>query len=224
VRVLLVEDEQRMAAAVRRGLEVHGFTVDVAHDGSEGLWLASQQPYAAIVLDIMLPDLNGFRVCAELRRLGITTPVLVLTAKDGEYDEAEALDTGADDFLRKPFSFVVLVARVRALLRRGRGGPAVLYVGDLTVDPAARSCQRAGRTVELTAKEFAVLECLARRSGEVVSKSEILAQVWDPYDERDVNIVEVYVSALRRKIDAPSGVHRITTVRGAGYRLEDHGA
>jgi len=209
-----------MAAGIQRGLQAHDFTVDVTHDGAVGLWLATQTPYAAIVLDLMLPGLNGYRVCAELRRHGVTTPVLVLTAKDGEYDEAEALDTGADDYLRKPFAFVVLLARLRALLRRGHGAPAALQVGDLVLDPAARTCTRGGQPIDLTAKEFAVLECLMRRSGEVVSKSEILAQVWDLYDDRDLNIVEVYVSALRRKV----GSRGIVTVRGAGYRLADHHA
>jgi DNA-binding response OmpR family regulator len=213
-----------MAAAIKHGLESDRFVVDVAHDGREGLWLASQQAYAAIVLDLMLPGLNGFRVCAELRKAGIDTPVLVLTAKDGEYDEAEALDTGADDYLRKPFSFVVLVARLHALLRRGRGAPPAWQVGDLVVDPASRTCTRAGRPIELTSKEFAVLECLVRRGGEVVAKAEILEQVWDLYDERDLNIVEVYVSALRRKIDSPFGVQTIATVRGAGYRIGAAGA
>jgi DNA-binding response OmpR family regulator len=218
--LLLVEDERRMAAWTRHGLQAQGFTVDVAHDGAQGLWLATNQSYAAIVLDIMLPGINGYRVCAELRRLGNTTPVLMLTAKDGEYDEVEALDTGADDYLRKPFAFVVLVARIRALLRRGGAASTTLQVGDLVLDPAARTCALAGQTIDVTLKEFGVLECLMRRSGEVVSKSEILAQVWDLYDDRDLNIVEVYVSALRRKIEAPSGARYITTVRGAGYRLE----
>jgi len=218
--VLVIEDEKGMAAGIQRGLQANDFTVDVARDGAAGLWLATQNQYAAIVLDLMLPALNGYRVCAELRRQGITTPVLVLTAKDGEYDEAEALDTGADDYLRKPFAFVVLLARLRALLRRGHGAPAVLEAGDLVLDPAARTCTRLGRPVDLTVKELAVLECLMRRSGDVVSKPEILAQVWDLYDDRDLNIVEVYVSAVRRKV----GGHRITTVRGSGYRLEDHDA
>jgi DNA-binding response OmpR family regulator len=217
--VLVVEDERPMAAAIKQGLEANRFVVDVAHDGRDGLWLASQQAYAAIVLDLMLPGLNGFRVCAELRRAGNDTPVLVLTAKDGEYDEAEALDTGADDYLRKPFSFVVLVARLYALLRRGRSAPPAWQVGDLVLYPANRSCLRAGRPIDLTAKEFAVLECLVRRSGEVISKAEILEQVWDLYDERDLNIVEVYISALRRKIDVPFGVATIGTVRGVGYRI-----
>lgn len=219
MRILLVDDEHRMASAIQRGLQAQGFTVDLAHDGAQGLWQATQQPYSAIVLDIMLPKLNGFQVCAQLRKLGNTTPVLMLTAKDGEYDEAEALDTGADDYLRKPFSFVVLVARLRALLRRGGGAPAVLQVGELALDPAAQTCTHRGQALELTAKEMAVLECLMRRAGEVISKSEILAQVWDMYDDRDLNIVEVYVSTLRRK-----GLRAITTVRGLGYRLEEHGA
>jgi len=222
MRILLVEDEPRMATAIQRGLETRAFIVDLAHDGAEGLWLTSQQPYAAIILDIMLPVLNGFRVCAELRRLGNTTPVLMLTAKDGELDEAEALDTGADDYLRKPFAFVVLVARLRALLRRRGSATPVLQVSDLILDPAARTCVRAGRPIDLTTKEFAVLECLMSRSGELVTKTEILGQVWDLYDDRDLNIVEVYLSALRRKIDAPFGTRSITTVRGAGYRIENH--
>jgi DNA-binding response OmpR family regulator len=213
-----------MAYAIQHGLEAHAFAVDIAHDGAEGLWLATQHAYAAIVLDLMLPGLNGYQVCAELRRQGSAVPVLVLTAKDGEYDEAEALDTGADDYVRKPFAFVVLVARLRALLRRGRTGTRILRIGDLTIDPATRSCARSGQPVELTSKEFAVLECLALRSGEVVGKAEILAQVWDLYDDSDLNIVEVYVSALRRKLDLPFGKRSITTVRGAGYRLEEHDA
>ncbi|NJC70530.1 response regulator transcription factor [Planosporangium thailandense] len=224
MRILLVEDERRMAEAIRRGLQAHSFTVDVVHDGHSALASAAQQRYAAIVLDLMLPGLNGYRVCAELRRTGDATPVLMLTAKDGEYDEAEALDTGADDYLRKPFSYVVLVARLRALLRRGGGAPPVLRVGDLVLDPATRTCERAGRPVDLTPKEFDVLECLMRRAGEVVAKTEILDQVWDLHYARDVNLVEVYVSAVRRKVDAPFGVRTIHTVRGVGYRLEDFDA
>ncbi|MEU7906916.1 response regulator transcription factor [Actinoplanes sp. NPDC049118] len=224
MRILVVEDERPMAGAICRGLEAHGFAVDLVQDGRAALDYAAQARYAAIVLDLMLPGLNGYRVCAELRRRGDTTPVLVLTAKDGEYDEAEALDTGADDYLRKPFSYVVLVARLRALLRRKGGAPPELRVGDLVVDPAARTCQRAGRAVELTPREFGVLETLIRRPGEVVGKTEILDQVWDLQHDGDVNIVEVYVSALRRKIDMPFGVRTIHTVRGVGYRLEDLGA
>ncbi|CCH31180.1 putative two-component system response regulator [Saccharothrix espanaensis DSM 44229] len=220
VRVLVVEDERRLAETLQWGLEADGYAVDLAHDGGEGLRLAQEHPYQAIVLDIMLPVLNGYRVCAELRRLGVTTPILMLTAKNGEYDEVEALDTGADDFLRKPFSYPVLTARLRALLRRGAAGrEPVITVGDLVVDPGRRTCRRAGEPIALTAKEFAVLECLARHAGQVVSKTDILDQVWDMAYQGDPNIVEVYVSALRRKVDAPFGRRTIGTVRGVGYRL-----
>ena len=209
-----------MAAAVRRGLEAHDFTVDVVHDGLEGLALARHGSYAVVVLDIMLPGLNGYRVCAELRRSGSTVPVLVLTAKDGEYDEAEALDTGADDYLVKPFSYVVLVARIRALLRRGpQAARQVLTVGDLVVDPATRQAGVRGRRVALTTREFDVLACLARRADQVVRKTEILHEVWDENQEGDLNLVEVYVSSLRRKVDRAFGRRSIETVRGAGYRL-----
>ncbi|SFJ89718.1 response regulator transcription factor [Streptomyces pini] len=221
MRVLIVEDEKRLALSLARGLTAEGFAVDVAHDGTGGLHRATEGPYDLIVLDIMLPGMNGYRVCSALRAAGDETPILMLTAKDGEYDEAEGLDTGADDYLTKPFSYVVLLARVRALLRRRtRGGASVLRVGGLTVDPAARRVTLDGREVALTAKEFAVLEYLAVRAGEVVSKSEILEHVWDFAYEGDVNIVEVYVSALRRKL----GSAAIATVRGAGYRLVRTGA
>ncbi|SDY48891.1 DNA-binding response regulator, OmpR family, contains REC and winged-helix (wHTH) domain [Amycolatopsis xylanica] len=220
MRVLVVEDEMRLAETLQWGLEADGYAVDLAHDGEEGLELARLYPYQVIVLDIMLPKLNGYRVCAALRELGISTPILMLTAKNGEYDEAEALDTGADDFLSKPFSYVVLGARLRALTRRGgAGSSATLAFGDLVLDPAKRTCQRAGRPVTLTTKEFAVLECLLRHDGQVAAKNEILEQVWDMAFQGDPNIVEVYVSALRRKLDAPFGRHTITTVRGVGYRL-----
>src|SRR6476659_8247039 len=180
VRVLVVEDEVRQAAALKRGLEAEGYAVDVASNGTDGLWLASEQPYDAVVLDVMLPGLNGYRVCAELRARQIWTPVLMLTAKDGELDEAEALDTGADDFLSKPFSYVVLVARLRALLRRGAASqPPVLRTGAIELDVAARVCLVNGETVELTPREFSVVEYLMRRQGEVVPKSEILEHVWD---------------------------------------------
>ena len=171
MRVLVVEDEVRQAAALKRGLEAEGFAVDVASTGTDGLWLATEQPYDAIVLDVMLPGMNGYKVCAELRAKQIWTPVLMLTAKDGELDEAEALDTGADDFLSKPFSYVVLVARLRALLRRGTTSqPPVLRSGSIDLDVAARSCAVAGITVELTPREFSVVEYLMRRHGEVVPK------------------------------------------------------
>ncbi|MFD8379155.1 response regulator transcription factor [Streptomyces sp. NPDC059679] len=223
-RFLIVEDETRLATALARGLAAEGFAVDVAHDGVSGLHMAQEQDYDLIVLDIMLPGLNGYRVCAQLRAAGDETPILMLTAKDGEYDEAEGLDTGADDYLTKPFSYVVLQARIRALLRRRtRTAVQVLEIGDLTVDPGAKRVERAGAEVPLTTKEFAVLEHLALHAGRVVSKADVLAHVWDFAYDGDPNIVEVYVSALRRKLDLPFGRRSITTVRGAGYRLEADG-
>jgi two-component system OmpR family response regulator len=224
MRVLLVEDEVRLAGAVRRGLEAEGFSVDVALDGTEGLWRAQEGAYDAIVLDIMLPGLNGYRICSALREAGDWTPILMLTAKDGELDEVEALDTGADDFLSKPFSFAVLLARLRALLRRGAPErPAVLAAGDLRLDPASHQCWRGEEEVALTAREFALLEFLMRRCGQVLSKSEILEHVWDPAYDGDFNIVEVYVGYLRKKVDAPYGRRSIETVRGAGYRMTADG-
>ncbi|MGP4112023.1 response regulator transcription factor [Streptomyces sp. 4N509B] len=218
MRVLIVEDERRLARSLAQGLTAEGFAVDVVHNGTDGLHRATETSYDLVILDIMLPGMNGYRVCAALRAAGDETPILMLTAKDGEYDEAEGLDTGADDYLTKPFSYVVLVARVRALLRRrGRGSTASpeLRVGDLVIDRGARRVTRAGAETSLTAKEFAVLEHLASRAGEVVSKAEILEHGWDFAYDGDPNIVEVYVSALRRKL----GPDLIVTVRGAGYRL-----
>ncbi|MEV0913333.1 response regulator transcription factor [Streptomyces sp. NPDC049967] len=217
MRLLIVEDEKRLAISLARGLTAEGFAVDVVHDGLEGLHRASDGAYDLVVLDIMLPGMNGYRVCAALRAAGHEVPILMLTAKDGEYDEAEGLDTGADDYLTKPFSYVVLVARVRALLRR-RGGSAspVVTVGALRMDTAARRIHLGGDEIVLTTKEFAVLEQLALRAGQVVSKAEILEHVWDFAYDGDPNIVEVYVSTLRRKLGAAA----IRTVRGAGYRLE----
>ena len=224
MRLLIVEDEKRLATALARGLSAEGFAVDITHDGVSGLHLAQEQDYDLIVLDIMLPGLNGYRVCDRLRAAGDETPILMLTAKDGEYDEAEGLDTGADDYLTKPFSYVVLQARIRALLRcRTRSAAQALRIGDLTLDPGARRVERAGTEVVLTAKEFAVLEHLALHAGRVVSKTDILAHVWDFAYDGDPNIVEVYVSTLRRKLDVPFGRRSITTVRGAGYRLEPDG-
>jgi len=220
VRILVVDDEPELAASLRNGLTAEGYVVDVATDGREGLRLALTEPYRAVILDIMLPGLNGYRVCAELRRRGVMTPVLMLTAKDGEYDEAEALDTGADDFLSKPFSFVVLLARLRALIRRGAPPrPTVLTVGTLELDPGARRCRRNGVDIRLTAREFALLEYLVRKDGNVASKAEILDHVWGIDFAGDPNVVEVYVGYLRKKIDAPFGVESIKTVRGAGYQL-----
>ncbi len=224
VRLLVVDDEEHLAASVARGLEAEGFDVDVVHDGLEGLWRAREGRYAAIVLDLMLPGMNGFKVCRTLRGEGVATPILMLTAKQGEYDEAEALDTGADDFLSKPFSFVVLVARLRALLRRApQLRPAVLEVGDLSLDVAARRCTRSGEPVELTPRELALLDALMRRSPDVVPKTELLDEVWGIDFGGDPNIVEVYVGYLRRKVDQPFGRHSLQTVRGAGYRLADDG-
>ncbi|MBF6137653.1 response regulator transcription factor [Nocardia otitidiscaviarum] len=225
MRLLIVEDEKRLAEVLAKGLAAEGLAADVVHNGVDGLHMARAGVYDLIVLDIMLPGLNGYRVCAALRAAGDRTPVLMLTAKDGEYDEAEGLDTGADDYLRKPFSYVVLLARIRALLRRGASGRApVLRVGDLLVDPNTRGCRRGLQELALTTREFAVLEYLAVRAGEVVPKTDILQHVWDFSYDGDPNIVEVYISALRRKIDAPFGRRSITTVRGIGYRLSlDHG-
>ena len=194
--------------------------VDVAHDGVDGLHLAREGGYDAVVLDVMLPKLSGYRVCQALRAEQNWVPVLMLSAKDGEYDEADGLDVGADDYLTKPFSYVVLAARLRALLRRGaRPRPAVLTAGDLHLDPAARTVRRGERGIELTAREFALLEYLMRRAGQVVAKAELLEHVWDSYDSLDLNVVEVYVGYLRRKIDVPFGRGALQTVRGAGYRL-----
>jgi two-component system, OmpR family, response regulator len=224
MRVLVVEDEKRLAAGLKKGLEAEGFAADVALNGPDGLWMARENPYDAIVLDIMLPGMNGYQVCSTLREEKVWTPILMLTAKDGEFDEAEALDTGADDYVTKPFSFVVLVARLRALIRRGAGErPAVLEAGDLGFDPGARHAWRGDRKVDLTAREMALLEFLLRRKGEVVSKSDILGHVWDYDFEGDPNIVEVYVGHLRNKLDRPFGRRALETVRGAGYRLATDG-
>lgn len=224
MRVLVVEDEERLAQGIRRGLEREGFAIDVALDGDEGLWLAQENRYDAMVLDIMLPGRNGYQVCAELRAAGIWTPILILTAKHGELDHAEALDTGADDFLTKPFSFVVLVAHLRALMRRGRGErPTVLEAGDLHLDPARHRCWRGEADIELTPRQFSLLEFLMHRAGQVVSKAEILDHVWDQAFDGDLNIVEVYVGYLRRKIDVPFGRTAIHTVRLVGYRLDPDG-
>ncbi|MCK2215990.1 response regulator transcription factor [Actinomadura sp. ATCC 31491] len=223
MRVLVVEDERRMAAALQRGLQAEGFAVDLAHDGEEGLHAARQGDYDVVVLDIMLPRLSGYNVCKQLRAEENWVPILMLSAKDGEYDMADGLDLGADDYLTKPFSYVVLVARLRALLRRDAGRrPAVLQAGDLSLDPARRRVERDGASIELTPREFALLEYLLRRRDEVVSKSEILEHVWDTFDT-DPNVVEVYVGYLRRKIDAPFGRNALQTVRGAGYRLAGDG-
>jgi two-component system OmpR family response regulator len=224
MKLLLVEDDEKIAATVKRGLEAEGFSVELAADGDEGLWRATEGTYDLLVLDIMLPGRNGYRLCADLRAADDLTPILMLTAKDGDLDEAEALDTGADDYLTKPFSFPVLVARIRALLRRAADRkPAPVSVGDLRIDPAQRRVWVGGQERVLTAREFEVLEFLVRRAGQVLSKDEILAGVWDDDFDGDPNIVEVYILRLRRKLDGPNGSDRIQTVRGAGYRVVDGG-
>ncbi|WKX69060.1 response regulator transcription factor [Streptomyces sp. XD-27] len=224
MRLLVVEDEERLAEGLRHGLEAEGFAVDVALNGTDGLWMGKENPYDAIVLDIMLPGLNGYRVCAALREQRIWTPILMLTAKEGEWDEVEGLDTGADDYLTKPFSHAVLVARLRALLRRGAAErPTVLVAGDLRLDPAAKRVWRGQAEVELTARELSLLEFLLRHRGETVSKQAILDHVWDYDFEGDPNIVEVYVRRLRNKLDRPFGRAAIETLRGSGYRLAADG-
>jgi two-component system OmpR family response regulator len=224
MRVLVVEDEVPLAETVRRGLAAEGFNVDVVYDGEEGLWAAKENAYDAVLLDIMLPKLNGYKVCRELRAAGVWTPVLMLTAKDGEYDQADAFDLGADDYLTKPFSFVVLIARLRAIIRRGAPErPTVLVAGDLELDPAPRRVSRGDQEIELTPREFGLLEFLMRHRGDVVSKTEILQNVWDAHYDGDPNVVEVYVGYLRRKIDTPYGRKAIETVRGIGYRLAADG-
>ncbi len=223
MRILIVEDEAKLAAYLRRGLEREGYAIDVAGDGELGLWMATNQPYDAVVLDIMLPKMNGYVVCAELRSRDVWTPILMLTAKSGEFDEAEALDTGADDFLAKPFSFVVLLARLRALTRRSAAErPAIVEVGDLRLDPASHRCFVGDTEVALTPTELCVLTTLMRRAGDVVSKREILEACWDWAFEGDPNIVEVYVRHLRTKIDLPFARSCLQTVRGAGYRIDSN--
>jgi two-component system OmpR family response regulator len=220
MRLLVVEDEVRLAQALKRGLEAEGFEVDLAFDGNTGFTMAQEGHYDAMVLDILLPGMNGYKVCGELRAAGNWTPILMLTAKSGEYDEAEALDTGADDFLSKPFSYVVLVARLRALVRRGSGPrPVPCQVGDLRLDPATRTCERAGVPIHLTPREVDLLEVLMSRPGEVVPKHELLDRVWGPDSGVDPNVVEVYLGYLRRKIDRPFERDTLQTVRGVGYTL-----
>lgn len=220
MRVLLVEDEVDLAETIRRGLVNEGFVVDVAHDGISGAWMALENPYDVAVLDIMLPGKHGYQILKEIRAARIWTPVMMLTAKDGEYDQTDAFDLGADDYLTKPFSFIVLVARLRALIRRGAPErPVTLNVGSLALDPVRRSVTREGDPVALTPKEYAILHYLMRRHDEVVSKAEILDNVWDSAYEGGGNVVEVYVGYLRKKIDVPFGTSTLSTVRGMGYCL-----
>lgn len=220
MRILVVEDEKGLATGLRRGLQAEGFAVDVAATGTDGLWLARENEYSAILLDIMLPGMNGYRVCETLRAEKNWTPILMLTARDSVGEQVDGLDTGADDYLTKPFSSEVLLARLRALIRRGAGErPTVLMAGELRLDPASRRVWRGDTFIDMTAREFAVLEYLMRRSGDVVSKRDILQNVWDFDFEGDPNIVEVYIRHLRNKLDRPFGRESIETLRGAGYRL-----
>ncbi|KAA8885781.1 response regulator transcription factor [Nocardia colli] len=222
MRVLVVDDEVRLAEMLRRGLSAEGFVVELAHDGIDGLELAATGDFDVLVLDIMLPGKHGYQIVRELRERQVWTPVLMLSAKDGEYDQADAFDLGADDYLTKPFSFVILLARLRALIRRGAPErPAVLTAGTLSLDPARRRVTRAGEVVSLTPREYGVLEYLIRHKGDVVTKFDILRSVWDSNYEGSDNVVEVYVGYLRRKLDVPSAASSIETIRGVGYRLLD---
>jgi two-component system, OmpR family, response regulator len=220
VRVLVVEDEVKMMGLLRRALEEEGYAVDGASNGSDGVWLGTENEYDAVLLDLMLPDLDGFDVCRKLREAGRWSPVLMLTARDAVTDRVAGLDAGADDYLTKPFSVAELLARLRALIRRGAvERPAILRAGDLTLDPTTRSVKRAGREIELTAKEFALLEYLMRHRGEVLSRTRLIEHVWDFAYEGDSNVVDVYVRYLRNKIDRPYRRDSIETVRGVGYRF-----
>ena len=224
MRVLIVEDEVPLAETVRHGLTEDGFVVEVVHNGEDAVWAATENPYDVIVLDIMLPKLNGYKVLEQIRERGVWAPVLMLTAKDGDYDQTDAFDLGADDYLTKPFSFIILVARLRALIRRGAPErPVVLTAGDLHLDPVRRRVERGGKEIVLTRREYGLLEFLMRHRGETVSKTEILNSVWDPAFEGDPNVVEVYIRYLRRKLDAPFDRNAIQTLRGMGYRLDPDG-
>ena len=222
MRVLVVEDEPRMANVIRRSLAKQGLAADVAGRGEQGVWMAAATDYDAIVLDVMLPDKSGFEVCRTLRERGVWSPVLMLTARDGVSDRVEGLDSGADDYLVKPFALAELHARLRSLARRGKPErPAVIEIGDLSLDPARREVRRAGRSIDLSAKEFALLETLMRYRGQVLSRFDLIEHAWDFAYEPRSNVVEVYVRRLREKVDRPFGRSSIETVRGVGYRLRD---
>jgi len=220
MRVLVVEDEERMASLLRRALEEEGHAVDVARDGPEGVWLATENPYGAVVLDLMLPGFDGFEVCRRLRAAGVWAPVLMLTARDEIGDRVRGLDAGADDYLVKPFSLLELAARLRALARRDdRVRPVLLTAGDLKLDPAGKRAWRGELELDLSPKEFSILELFLRNPGVVLSRSQIIDAVWDFAYDGTSNIVDQYVTYLRRKIDRPFGRDDIETVRGMGYRL-----
>ncbi len=222
MRVLVVEDEVKMARLLKRGLEEEDYAADVAANGEDGIWMATENPYDAIVLDVMLPDVDGFEVCRRIREAGQWAPVLMLTARDAVPDRVRGLDVGADDYLTKPFAFAELLARLRALVRRGaRERPPVVAVGDLRLDPASKAVRRAEQTIELTPKEFSLLEYFMRHPGEVLTRTQLLEHVWDFAYDGDSNVVEVYVRYLREKIDRPFGRHSLETVRRMGYRLHE---
>jgi two-component system OmpR family response regulator len=224
MRLLVVEDDVKMAALLRRGLGEEGAAVDVARTGEDGVWMAAATEYDAVVLDVMLPGIDGFEACRRMRDEGMWAPVLLLTARDSVEDRVAGLDGGADDYLTKPFSFAELSARLRALVRRGRPErPPVLTVGDLTLDPATRNVRRGEAEIPLSAKEFALLEAFMRRPGEVLTRLELLEHAWDFAYENRSNVIDVYVRYLRAKLDRPFGVESIETVRGAGYRLREDG-
>ena len=224
MHVLVVEDDVRMAAAIRRGLRADGAVADVAVTGADALWMVRAAEYDALVLDVMLPDLDGFATCRRLREDGVWVPIIMLTARDGVDDRVRGLDAGADDYLTKPFSLAELMARLRALSRRGdRERPAVVQVGDLRLDPAEREVHRGRTRIRLSAREFALLEVFMRRPGQTLSKDRLVEAAWELAYERRSNVVEVYVRYLRDKIDRPFGVASLETVRGAGYRLRADG-
>jgi two-component system OmpR family response regulator len=224
MRLLVVEDDVKMAALLRRGLSEEGSAVDVARTGEDGVWMAAATEYDAVVLDVMLPGIDGFEACRRMRDEGVWAPVLLLTARDSVEDRVAGLDGGADDYLTKPFSFAELSARLRALVRRGRPErPPVLTAGDLTLDPATRQAKRGDTEVSLSAKEFALLEAFMRRPGEVLTRLDLLEHAWDFAYENRSNVIDVYVRYLRAKVDRPFGVESIETVRGAGYRLREDG-
>jgi two-component system, OmpR family, response regulator len=224
MRVLIVEDEVKMAAALRRGLEAEGIVADIASRGEEALWMARATEFDAVVLDLMLPGIDGFETCRRLREDQVWTPILMLTARDSVEDRVRGLDQGADDYLTKPFSIAELMARLRALARRGPvERPTVLEIGDLRLDPATRQVWRGDAEITLSSKEFTVMEAFMRRPGEVLSQFQLLELAWDYDYENRSNVVEVYVRYLREKIDRPFGVKSIETVRGAGYRLRTDG-